>query len=522
MTFPEVNTRIFSSLFVCSAALVLSACGGGGGGGGGGPVGSDPSITYVKGSFVDFRIVDGDKVGLGCLSDGDNPNKGCDQFGSAVALSDDGTVMVVGSPFEDSDGNLESDNSIDDAGAAYVFVRSAGEWSQQQYLKAENPGVKDLFGSAVAISGDGNTLAVGAFGEDGGADGINGNQLDDSELSAGAVYVFTRSGDNWTQQAYIKSSESAANHQFGIALALNQNGSRLAVGAAGNEAVYTFDLQANAWSQQSKLQASNGEAGDEFGIAVSLNGEGTILAVGAWLEDGNGVDEANNSVGDSGAVYVFARSGDTWAAPEYLKASPGNVDAGDAFGRALDINDTGDLLAVGAPGENEDRGRVYVVADTGNSWEEDEILSASNADPGDAFGSAVALAAQSGDLIYVGARGEDSPCRARDLPECDKFDNGVCEDCPNIPYNEFDSGAVYEFSFKDNMWQEGDYIKASNAGGGDKFGSALAVSADSSADGFVFAVGAPLEDGPSTGINQPQLNAKETQAGAIYIYDRGQ
>ena len=518
MTFSQDNNRFALQLIACSAAAVLAACGGGGGGGGGGgPVGSDPSITYVKGSFVDFRIVDGDKVGLGCLADGDNPNKGCDQFGSAVALSDDGTVMVVGSPFEDSDGNLESDNSIDDSGAAYVFVRSAGDWSQQKYLKAENPGVKDLFGSAVAISGDGNTLAIGAFGEDGGADGINGDQLDDSELSAGAVYVFTRSGNSWTQQAYIKSSESAANHQFGIALALNQDGSRLAVGAAGNEAVYTFDRNAGDWSQQSKLQASNGEAGDEFGIAVSLNGDGTILAVGAWLEDGDGIDEANNGVADSGAVYVLARSGDTWAAPKYLKASPGNVAIGNGFGRALDINDTGDLLAVGAPGESEDRGRAYVFVRPGTLWQEDEILSASNADPGDAFGAAIALASQSDDKIYVGARGEDS--QAKNL-NGDKFDDSVfVDEDPNIPYNEFDSGAVYEFSFKDNMWQEGDYIKASNAGGGDKFGSALAVGADSSANGFVFAVGAPLEDGPSTGIDEPQLNAPETQAGAVYVFE---
>ncbi len=533
MIFPRVtdslSSNVFASFsgsfsknaFALFAATAVTACGGGGGGGGGVPPGSDPSITYVKGSFVDFTTdANGNQVGLGCLEPGDTLLLGCDQFGDAVALSDDGTVMVVGAPFEDSNGlgneqDAIADNSILDSGAAYVFARNNGEWSQQQYLKASNPGDKDFFGASVALSGDGNTLVVAAYGEDSGADGVDGDQADDSQPSSGAVYIFARSvgSNSWTQQAFIKASDSAADHEFGFALALNEDGSRLAVGAPGAEAVYTFDFDGSVWSQQTKLQASNGDANDRFGSAVGLNADGAVLTVGAWGEDGDGIDsdQADNSVNDAGAVYVFARELDgSWLAPEYLKAS--DIAAGNWFGRSLAIDDTGERLVIGAPGENQDQGRAYVFERvTSRQWQQSGILEASNADPGDAFGSAVALAALTGDLIYIGARGEDSKAKNRNG---DQFDDEVDPD-PAMPYNNFDSGAVYEYRLEAGSWQRGDYIKATNAGGGDKFGSTVA----SSQDGLVFAVGAPLEDGPSTGVNGPQVNAPETQAGAVYIFE---
>ncbi|MCX8099048.1 MAG: hypothetical protein N3F11_08645 [Casimicrobiaceae bacterium] len=118
-----------------------------------------------------------------------------DWFGWSVALSGDGNTLAVGARLEDSsatgvDGD-ESNNSAFDSGAVYVFVRSGAIWSQQAYIKASNTEEWDVFGSSVALSSDGNTLAVGAPWEDSNATGVNGDQSNDSASGSGAVYVFT-------------------------------------------------------------------------------------------------------------------------------------------------------------------------------------------------------------------------------------------------------------------------------------------------------------------------------------------
>ena len=108
-----------------------------------------------------------------------------------------------------------------DAGAVYVFTRAGGGWTQQAYVKASNPRGSAEFGHAVALSADGNTLAVSAYWEPSNATGINGDQKDESIPQAGAVYVFTRRGTTWTQQAYIKASntgEAGTADAFGEAI----------------------------------------------------------------------------------------------------------------------------------------------------------------------------------------------------------------------------------------------------------------------------------------------------------------
>ncbi len=99
-----------------------------------------------------------------------------------------------------------------------MFIRNGAVWSQQAYLKASNTGSDDVFGWSLALSGD--TLAVGAPSEASSASGIDGNQNDDSAPFSGAVYVFTRSGVAWSQQAYVKASNTGSNDFFGWSLAL--------------------------------------------------------------------------------------------------------------------------------------------------------------------------------------------------------------------------------------------------------------------------------------------------------------
>src|SRR5262245_48237966 len=139
-----------------------------------------------------------------------NPDPG-DSFGTAVHLSRDGKTLVVGSPGEGSHSNGvdgdQRDNSIQGSGAVYVFTGFEGSWSQQAYIKASNTRVA-RFGGSIAVSEDGNTLAVGANIESSGSQGVGGNQNDTNAPAAGAVYIFTRSGNTWSQESYIKASNA--------------------------------------------------------------------------------------------------------------------------------------------------------------------------------------------------------------------------------------------------------------------------------------------------------------------------
>jgi trimeric autotransporter adhesin len=137
------------------------------------------------------------------------------------------TTPGVNPPGCDND-SVKGSTSI---GAAYVFSRTGTTWTEQAFIKASNPRWEDWFGVRSAISGDGNTIAVSAPVQDGGAKGINGDQDDFSATDSGAVYFFTRTGGTWTQRAYVKASNTHAYDEFGSSLALNLDGSILVVGA---------------------------------------------------------------------------------------------------------------------------------------------------------------------------------------------------------------------------------------------------------------------------------------------------
>jgi hypothetical protein len=193
----------------------------------------------------------------------------------------------------------------------FTFVRHGDTWFQKDYIKAFNTDEGDQFGSSVALSGD--TLAVGAPFEDSNARGINtGGEADNQAPDAGAVYVFTHDSSGWTQQAYIKASNSLSDDKFGWSVALD--GEVLAVGAKtsnstnGNSgAAYVFIESSGTWSEQKYLTAFNADPNDWFGYSIAL--EGGTLAVGANQEASglSGIDQNpfDNSAPDSGAVYVF-------------------------------------------------------------------------------------------------------------------------------------------------------------------------------------------------------------------------
>jgi trimeric autotransporter adhesin len=275
----------------------------------------------------------------------------------SVALSADGDTLAVGAYLEDSfafgiDGDQNND-FVENAGAAYVFERNAMEqWSQQAYVKASNTGWGHTFGWSVALSSDGDTLAVGAYNEGSNATGIGGDEWNELASYSGAVYVFERNAmSQWSQQAYVKASNTNAGDAFGHKLALSAEGDVLAVGAYnedsnatgidGNQAsqaaldagaVYVFERDLmDQWSQQAYVKASNTGAGDYFGDALALSGNGNVLVIGAYYEASNAVgiegNQADNSLAGAGATYVTVRDGaGEWSTPTYLKAP--NTDGG--------------------------------------------------------------------------------------------------------------------------------------------------------------------------------------------------
>jgi hypothetical protein len=368
----------------------------------------------------------------------------------------------------------QQDESIPQAGAVYVFTRQGATWSQQAYVKASNTGEAgtadsfgegDQFGFSLALSGDGATLAVGALTEDGGTRGINGNQSDNSAASAGAVYVLTRTGVAWSQQAYVKSSNIDAGDLFGYSVALSRDGSVLAVGAFdedgstrqvngpddnranGSGAAYVFTRSGGMWAQQAYIKPSNIESQDAFGVDVALSDDGSTLLVGSLDEDcaATGVNPpgCDNDWRDDlsmGAAYVFVRSGTTWSQQAFLKSS--NMGPNDTFSERLTLSGDGNVAVVSASVEDGsakgingrdddaaiDAGAIYLFTRDGTSWRQQAYIKGANTEAFDQFGGSVSLD-RSGRLLVVGAPGEDSGTAANPA------DNSVAE-----------AGAVYVFS----------------------------------------------------------------------------
>lgn len=391
-----------------------------------------------------------------------------DFFGNAVALSADGNTLAIGADGESGDqtGTFAvmppSNNLASSSGAVYVYSRSGSTWSQQAFIKASNTFAFDLFGAFVALSADGNTLAVGAYYESGDLTGAHGNA---AFASSGAAYVFSRTGTSWAQQGYIKAANAGAGDFFGIYLSLSGSGDTLAVGAffersasaatpaddslqdAG--AAYVFQRTAGVWAQQAYLKAQSPLALDRFGVAVILSGDGNTLAVGM---DGDSSDHtgvyvvppASNSLAtNSGAVLVYTRAGGTWQPQAYLKAS--NTRANHRFGNNLAMSSDGNTLAV-------------------PSYRDDSAATGFNGNQADTTAG--------------------------------------------------DAGAVLVFRRTAGTWAQQAYVKAPNTGSGDRFGGRVALSGD----GNTLAVGASTEDGGSSGIGGNQADESRTNAGAVYLY----
>lgn len=360
--------------------------------------------------------------------------------------------------------------------------------AMQTRLKADNADDYDALGMSAAISG--NTAAVAARFEAGAANAL---------ANSGAVYVFVRNGTTWTQQAYLRAPNADAQDLFGSSVAIH--GDTLAVGATGEDgsvaikdplnndalssgAVYTYKRTGSTWTFQQRIKAPNAQAFDLFGISVGLNENFLFVGASGESNSTNSIDTDDNGAMGTGAVYVFSEDSVGWNFHSYLKAS--TTDTADFFGESLAVS--GNTLVVGATSDA-NKGSCAVFVYDGSAWDEEAVLTGSTTLLNDLFGTAVAV---SGDTIVVGAPSEDSNV------------NGMVVD------GNQEIGAAYVFTRSAGVWTEQAVLKASNAGVGDEFGYAVAISGD------LIAVGARLEDSDGSGAD----NALAKDSGAVYLYRR--
>jgi hypothetical protein len=335
------------------------------------------------------------------------------------------------------------------AGLAITAWAAAGQWR----LVGSETAQGDEYGFANAIDGD--TVVVGAPYAD--SPGIG--------FRSGEAYVYVRQGAAWTQQARLLAYDQIANQQFGTSVAIGGNTAVVGAiqdsqAAASAGALYVFERSAGNWTQALKLVADDAAPGDNLGETLEVEGDTLVSGVRHRSEFGS----------DSGAVYVFQRSGSSW--PQAQKIVPADGALGDHFGTMVALD--GDTLVVGAPYAGPSHsGAAYVYVRSGGTWTLEQKLEQTGTPLDQAFGYAVAL---SGDTVVVGA-----PDR----------DNGLV-----------DPGAAYVFVRSGGVWTEQQRIAPADPTAHARFGRFVGVSGDAAV------IASPLDDDAGA------------DAGAVYVYKR--
>jgi len=314
------------------------------------------------------------------------------QFGYSCSISSDGTRAIVGAAYDDATGGT-------DPGAAYVFTRSGTSWVQESKLVPSDSEVSALFGWSCSISDDGTRAIVAALYDDatGGTD-------------SGAAYVFTRTGTSWVQEIKLVPSDSEANALFGHSCSISSDGTRAIVGAPYDDATggtdsgaaYIFTRSGTSWAQESKLVPSDSEAGAQFGISCSISSDGTRAIVGAYADDATGGT-------NSGAAYVYSRTGTSWV--QESKLVPSDSEASAQFGWSCSISSDGTRAIVGAHYDDAtggvNSGAAYIFTRSGTSWAQEIKLVASDGEVSALFGRSCSISGD-GMRAIVGADLDDA------------------------------------------------------------------------------------------------------------------
>ncbi|MCP4128449.1 MAG: PKD domain-containing protein, partial [Gammaproteobacteria bacterium] len=300
-----------------------------------------------------------------------------DRFGQSVAISSDGSTVVVGATADDDNGNY--------SGSAYVYSWTGNAWNQTKII-ATDGAADDTFGWSVAVSSDGSTVVVSAPGDD------------DNGDSSGSAYVYSRTGSTWNQTK-IMATDGAASDYFGWSVAVSSDGSTIIVGAYCDDdngstsgSAYVYSWTGSTW-YQTKIIATDGAADDAFGRSVAVSSGGSTVIIGAHGDDDNG--------NLSGSAYVYNWTGSSWNQTKII-SSDGAV--GDLFGWSVAVSSDGSTIIVGAYGDGDNgnySGSAYVYNWTGSDWDQTKIIATDGA-AGDYFGYSVAVSSD-GNTIIVGS-----------------------------------------------------------------------------------------------------------------------
>lgn len=265
-----------------------------------------------------------------------------DQFGRAIATSEDGQLIAVGAPGDD--------DSTSDSGAVYIYRQSGGIWVQAAKLKAATPTPASRFGTAVALSNDGRTLVIGAHDEDSGE---------------GTVYVYRDEDGRWLLRARFDGQGT-----FGQSVALSGDGERLAVGGrieppvtqSEHGFVYIYQRAAFAWLLNHTIDEPLGHA---FGAAVALNHDGSTLVVGS---PGTQAACSIDSLAGGGAVFVYRYDDKEASFMPQACFEATDVHGEGQLGTSVTVDDSGTQVAAGAPGQDGNDGGAYVYRQVADAW----------------------------------------------------------------------------------------------------------------------------------------------------------
>lgn len=406
-----------------------------------------------------------------------------DVFGVEVALSADGDTLLVGAWLED-------EGDVLDAGAGYVFRWAGTRWAAPLRLTAPMPRRSGNFGGAVTVDADGTTLGLGepAVGD---------------PRPTGRAYALRAFGETFEPDGTFVAAEEDE-PRVGVALAISSDGQTLVVGNDGTRASVYRRRGDGRWRLDQTLAPPDGGPTNGFGSDVAISGDATTVAVGSPLENGSatGVDGAMDAgAPGSGAVFVYRRDDlGAFELEAYVKAS--NTGAQDAFGDALALSATGDVLAVGAwredgsgtevdPPSDEaafDAGAAYVYRRGSTGWAFEAYVKSPTTFVSDGFGLALDLDGPGRRLAVGALRGGVAPGAG--------------------------GGATFVYQRSEPGWALLQTFVGPSPGSDDAFGRAVSLSAN----GRVLAVGASMEGSSGGGVDPP-MDDGAPASGAAFVFD---
>jgi hypothetical protein len=278
-------------------------------------------------------------------------------------------------------GGTGDNNSI---GAGWVFVRNNSTWVEQQKLSANDFNYAAGFvyqGASIAISADGNTIAVG-----GSADNYH----------KGAVWIYIRNNNTWSQQGNkLTPSETTTSSHVGVAIALSADGNTLLAGGDGfntsQGAAWIFTRNGGTWVEQQKLVGTGNIGAAQQGNSVAISADGNTAIVGGLTDNSK-----------TGAIWIFVRNGSTWTQQGNKLVGSGTIGSSIYQGLATAISADGNTAVVGGYSDNSGQGAAWIFTRNGNTWSQQGNKLTGTGNIGYAQqGRAVAITAD-GNAVFIG------------------------------------------------------------------------------------------------------------------------